>query len=113
MFQRLLEKISWKTRSWNFSFKLLTIYLHDHDETWGFNFFTFHVNFRLYSLLSIEFRLPNKTTVQRFTVDSWDILWIRNYLGKVYDDLSERKLWGSKLGYWDSIKLITLERIFK
>jgi hypothetical protein len=113
MLQRLLEKISWKTRNWNLSFSLFTLSLHDQQDSWGFSIFTIHLRLRSYSFLGLEFRLPNKTTVQELSVDWWDFLWLRNYLWKVYDDLSDRKLWGSKLGYWDSIKLITLERIFK
>src|SRR5210317_1198816 len=103
MLQRLLEKISWKTRNWNLSFSLFTLSLHDQQDSWGFSIFTIHLRLRSYSFLGLEFRLPNKTTVQELSVDWWDFLWLRNYLWKVYDDLSDRKLWGSKLGYWDSI----------
>lgn len=112
-FKTLLEKISWKTRRWNFKFHLFNLYLHDGDESWGFNFFTFNVNFRFYSLLSLEFRLPNKTTVKRFVIDDWDFFFINQPLWKRCEDLSERKLWGSKLTRWEKIQLGILERIFK
>lgn len=112
-FKTLLEKISWKTRRWNFKFHLLNLYLHDGDESWGFNFFTFCVNFRFYSLLSFEFRLPNKTTVKRFVIDDWDFFFIKRPLWNRYDDLSERKLWGSQLTNWEKFQIRILERIFK
>jgi len=112
-FKTFLEKISWKTRRWNFKFHLLNLYLHDGDESWGFNFFTFNVNFRFYSLLSFEFRLPNKTSVKRFTIDEWDFLFLYYPLWNRYDDFSERKLWGSNLTRWEQFQLDLLGRLFK
>jgi hypothetical protein len=112
-FKKLLEKISWRTRRWNIKFNLLNIHLHNEDESWGFNFFTFNINFRFYSLLSFEFRLPNKTTIKGFTVDDWDLLFLYNALWKKYNNLSERKLWGLKVSWLEKIQLGILERIFK
>jgi hypothetical protein len=111
--RRILEKISWRTRRWNIKFHLLNLYFHDGDESWGFNFFTFCANFKFYSLLSFEFRLPNKTTVKRFTVDDWDFLFLYNPLWNRCDDLSERKLWGSRLTRWEQFQLSVLDTIFK
>lgn len=111
--QKLLEKISWKTRKWNLKFHLFNLYLHDHDGSWGFNLLAFNYNFQFYSLLSFEFRLPDKTTVRKFTVNDWDFLWLYNPLWEIYDDLSESKLWGAKLSCWDKFRLSILDNIFK
>ena len=111
--KRIAHKISWLTRRWDFTFRLFNLYLHDHDGTWGFNFLTFHVNFRYYSLLSLEFRLPNMTTVRSTTIDDWDFLYARNYLSDRLSDLDDRKMWGSKLTRWESLNLRILNKIFR
>ena len=69
----LLERISWLTRRWNFKFRLFDLYLHDEHGTWGFELFTIQYNFNAYSALAILVRLPNKTTVQEFTVDDFSL----------------------------------------
>ena len=91
--QKYLEKISWLTRRWNIKFQLLNIYVHDHDETWGFNIGSFIIDYHLYSFLSFEFRLPNKTNVKKFVVDHWDFLYLRNFLWNKLEDLEDRKTW--------------------
>ena len=72
----LLQKIAWRTRRWNIKFNLLDIFLHDGDGCWGFTFFEIVKDFRPYSLLSIEFRLPNGGNVKEFTIDNWDFLFL-------------------------------------
>jgi len=109
--KKLLERISWLTRRWNFSFHLFDLYLHDHNETWGFNLFEIRANFKNYSLLRLECRFPNKTTVRRFVIDSWDILFISQFLWKHYQDLDDRQMWSRNLSAWEKIKLIVLQKI--
>ena len=109
---KLLEKIAWKTRRWNYQFYLLNIYLHDQVGTWGINICTFKNGWNDYSLFSFEFRLPNKTHVQRFTVDNWDVLFIKTYLDNVFEDLCDRRLWStSGLSAWGEFKYNILKRI--
>jgi hypothetical protein len=110
--QKYLEKISWLTRRWNIKFQLLTIYIHDHDETWGFNLGSFLVDYHLYCLLSFEFRLPNKTNVQRFVVDHWDFLYLRNSLYNKLEDLEDRKTW-SGLSKRENIQHKILSKLFR
>lgn len=110
--KKLLEKISWLTRRWNLQIQVLKLSLHDHYGSWGFSFLTISYNFADYSLLSFEFRLPNKTNVRVFTVDHWDILFVRTFLFDHYSDLSERKLWGSRLNRWENLKIFLLNKIF-
>lgn len=111
--KKFLEKISWKTRKWNYTFHLFDLYLHDQTSTWGLNFLTFRNGVTVYSLFAFEFRLPNKTHVKSFTIDHWDILFIRNYLWNQYDELCDIDLWAPRsLSSWDLIKLKFLKRLF-
>jgi len=109
----ILEKISWKTRKWNFSFDLLQIDLHDNQSSWGFKLLNFSVNYYDYSLLAFFFRLPNKTMVKRFTIDHWDFLYLHRPLYKVYDKLNDRELWSpNSFTTIDTIKLKILDLLF-
>lgn len=111
--KKRLEKLSWKTRRMNIKFYLFNLLLHDHLGGWGFNIFKFSIRFKDYSLLSFEFRLPNKTTVNNFTIDNWDFLFLRNFLFLVYEDLCEKKIWGNDLSLIDRINLSILEKLFR
>lgn len=106
-----LEKISWKTRRWSYKFNLLELYIHDHDDTWGFSFFTFVLNLKQYSLLRFECRLPNKTSVQRFVVDSWDLLFMTQFLWKHYDNLTDYAMWHRQTTLWQRIQIYILSKI--
>ena len=107
--KRLLEKISWGTRRWNYEFELFNLQLNSQP---GFNLFTIISNHKDYSLLSFKFRLPNKTNVKAFVIDGWDILFLYNHLWKQYDDLSDNELWGMDLSLWGKIKLHILNKVF-
>ena len=114
MIQKLLERISWKTRRWKIRVNLLDIYLHDHHGTWGFGILNASIGLYEYSLLAFECRLPNKTSVRKFSIDHWDILFLRRPLWKMYDDLSESQLWNPRsLSKLDRFKLRLLNRLFK
>lgn len=112
--KKILQKISWKTRRVNLKIELFNLYLHDNQGTWGFDVLDINLNFRRYSLLRFEFRLPNGANVRRFTVDNWDILFMSRFLWKEYDNLSDHYLWsGSDPEGWDKIKLDILEKLFR
>ena len=112
--KKILQKISWKTRRVNLKIELFNLYLHDNQGTWGFDVLDINLNFRSYSLLRFEFRLPNGANVRRFTVDNWDILFMSRFLWKEYDNLSDHYLWsGSDPEGWDKIKLTILEKLFR
>jgi len=109
----ILEKISWKTHKWNYSFDLLQIDLHDNQESWGFKFFNCKVNFYDHSLLAFYFRLPNKTTVKVLAIDHWDFLYLNRPLYKVYDNLNDRELWNpTSFTTIDKLKLKILDKLF-
>ena len=111
--KKILEKISWLTHRWNYKIQLCNIYLHDNHGSWGFSLLTLQKNFVDYSLLAFSFRLPNKTHVQQFTIDDWDILYTSRYLWKMYDTLSDRKMWsGNRLSRWDRFRLNLLSKLF-
>jgi hypothetical protein len=107
----ILERIAWLTRRWNIQFHLLDIYLHDHDGTWGINIAEFRVNFTQYSLFRFECRLPNKTHVQKFVVDSWDLLYMSQFLWKRRNDLADRQMWSRNLTLSERIQLYILDKI--
>ena len=109
----ILEKISWKTRKWNLSFDLLQIDLHDNQASWGFKLFNFCNNYYDHALLAFYFRLPNKTTVKRFSIDHMDFLFLNRPLYKVYDRLNDRELWmPESMTNVDKFKLKILDKIF-
>jgi hypothetical protein len=110
---KLLQKIAWKTRRWNLKVNLLDIYLHDGDGCWGFTLLEVVKDFRPYSLLSIEFRLPNGAEVKRFTIDNWDFLFLSTPIWKWVSDTDEREMWTGSLNRWDSFWLKTLSKLYK
>jgi len=110
----LLEKVSWKTRKLNLQFQLFTVYLHDQNGTWGFRFVTFNRKLRDHSLLGLEFRLPNKTTVKYITVDDWDFFFLGYRFWKIYDNLEDQRMWNPReMGRIDTLKLNILSKVFR
>lgn len=110
--KEVLEEISWKTHQWNFKYSNSELLLNEGGSTWGLKICVFTINYREYALLSFESRLPNKTSVRKFKVDHWDILFLRNWLWEMYDDLSDRDLWSKNLSTWESTKLSILDKLF-
>jgi hypothetical protein len=108
-----LEKLSWHTRKLNFKFRLFDLYLHDEFGSWGFEFFTIQYNFTAYSALAIMFRLPNKTTVQRLTVDDWDFLFSERFLNDKHERLRDKQLWNGSLNSRERFILKILNNIIK
>ena len=110
--KKVLEEISWRTHQWNFKYSSFELLLNQGGSTWGLKICVFTINYREYALLSFESRLPNKTSVRKFKVDHWDILFLRNWLWEMYDDLSDRDLWSKNLSTWESTKLSILDKLF-
>jgi len=110
--KKLLEKISWSTRKWNYKFSLLNVNLHDHEGSWGLSICTFSVNFQTYSLFSIEIRLPNRTHVQRLVVDDWDFLFLSRPIYRKYDKLVDAEIYGASLSIWDLIFIQLCKKLF-
>ena len=111
--KKLLQNIAWKTRKWNLKIQLLNIYLHDGDDSLGFKLFTITNNYYPHSLLSFIFRLPNGAEVKNFTVDEFDLLFLKKPLWNIYDDLSETKLWAGNLTKSQEFKLKVLDKLFR
>jgi hypothetical protein len=110
--QRFLEKISWKFRRINLCFCPLNINWSGGSSYFGFSIFKIVYNLRSYSLFEIALRLPNKTTTKYFYINSWDILFLRNYLLKLCESLSDKDLWNKKsMTSWDKLKLKILNKI--
>lgn len=109
----LLEKISWLTRRWNFKFRVFDLYLRDEFGVWGFELLTIEYNYRAYSALAFLFKLPNKTNVSKFTVEDWDFLFLERPLWNWCENLSEKRLWGNRLSFFEKIALNILNKIVK
>ena len=109
----LLQKIAWRTRRWNIKFNLLDIFLHDGDGCWGFTFFEIVKDFRPYSLLSIEFRLPNGADIKYFNVTNWDFLFLSTPLYDWSSGLEEDILWGHKPTVIEKIGLSITNKLYK
>lgn len=108
----LLRKIGWKARRWNLKFNLLNIYLHDGDGCWGFSLCEVVKEYRPYSLLAIEFRLPNGAERTSVQWTNWDLLYLSTPLYDWYSDLSENILWGSKPTPIQKIGMHIAKRLF-
>jgi len=92
----LLQKIEWKTRKWNITFKLLDIQLRDGGGYWGFTFCELTNNYIQYSLASIEFVLPNGAERKRMSIIDWDLLFLRTPIRNWVNHIDESILWGHK-----------------
>jgi len=113
--KRLLERISWLTRKINFEIELLNLLLHNGNDSWGFRLFTLNINYRKYSLLAFKFRLPNKTNIRQFTIDDWDILFVRYFLWKILNNLSESIMWRGQYNNttkWEKFQLNIYKKLF-
>jgi hypothetical protein len=99
----ILQKIEWKTRRWNLKVNLLDIFIHDGDGCWGFTLFEVVKDFRAYSLLSFEFRLPNGADRKVFQVTNWDFLFLSMFIYNKLIKLNEDILWGKKPNLFEKI----------
>jgi hypothetical protein len=109
----LLEKISFKTRKWNLKFNLLDVYIHDGDQCWGFSFCEVIKDYVPYSLLAIEFRLPNGAERTKVQWTNWDILFLSTPLFEWVSDLEESMMWGYEPTKLERTALKLANRLFK
>ena len=110
---KLLKKISWKTRRWNLKVSLLDIFLHDGQSSWGFTLLEIVYMHRSYSLLALGFRLPNGADIRVFSIDHWDFLFLKQPLWKYYSDLDDRKMWSNNLSTFETLIYKTIDKLFK
>ena len=108
----LLEKISWRTRRWNLKFNLLDLYLHDGDQCWGFSCCEVIKDYRTYSLLSFEFRLPNGAERRVFQITNWDILYLSTPFFDWYIDIIDNILWGYKPSFIETVGINIAKKLF-
>jgi hypothetical protein len=85
--------------------------LHDEFGSWGFEFFTIQYDFKAYSALALLIRLPNKTTVQKFTIDDWDFLFLERPLFKLWERLDDIDTWERDLTKLEKFTLKVLSKI--
>lgn len=109
---KLLQKIAWKTSRWNCKVNLLDMYLHDGDGCWGFTLLEVVKDYRPYSLLSIEFRLPNGTNRKVLSITNWDFLFLSTPCWNWVSNIQERKMW-TRLNKWDSFWYGILNKLYR
>ena len=110
--QRFLEKISWKFRRIEITFSLMYLNWSGGCSYFNFSICKIQYSLRSYSFFEIAFRLPNKTTTKYFYMHSWDFLFLRNYLYKLHEKLSDQNLWNVRgMSFWDKFKLKILDKI--
>jgi hypothetical protein len=110
---KFLEKVSWKLHRKNFRLVVFSAGYHGGTSSGHFIFLGFVDHYKESSLLSWSFRLPNKTHVSRFITDSWDFLYLRNYLYNRYESLIDKELWTlNRMTKMDRIKLKVLSKLF-
>jgi len=90
---KFLEKVSWKLHRVSFKVSLFTVGYYGDASAFNFRVLTILNKLHESSLLSLSFRLPNKTYVKSFVVDHWDFLFLRHYLYKKYESLIDKSLW--------------------
>ena len=99
--KKLLQKIAWKTHRWNLKFGLLNIYLGgDHDK---FGFQVMNISTGIFwsgSLFEITWSFPTATHAGELTID---ILYLFEKWDNWCIDMTDRKLWGTKLSWWEQL----------
>lgn len=108
---KILQKISWKVRKLHITISPLIIYINSNWEGWGFDLFTISKNLNEYSLLKLNWHLPNGADRKlKFT---GDFLFLRTTLLKKLENLLETELWtSSRMTKFDKLKLTILKFIF-
>jgi hypothetical protein len=107
----LLQKISWATRKWNFKFNFLEVYLHDGDDCWGFSLCEVIKDYRTYSLLAIEFKLPDAEKQTKVRLINWDIFYISTHLHNWYINIIDNISWGYKPNKIEKIGINIAKRL--
>jgi len=110
---KLLQKIEWKTRRLNLKFSLLDLYLHDGDGCWGFSFCEVVKDYHTYSLLSIEFRLPNGAERRVVQLTNWDLFYISTPLWRWVDRIEDSAMYGHTPGGLTGICYKLASKLYK
>jgi len=97
--RKLLQKMAWKTHRWDTKISLFTVYLGGDHNKFGFKLLNIDKGIRWEgSLFEITWSFPTVTHAGELVIDvfflyeKWDNWCI---------DMSDRKLWGSKLNAWE------------
>ena len=107
---RLLEKIGWRMRKARFGFS--PFYLNIQTTNVELVLLNVQINLRQYTLFMLDFSFPNKTNVQKFTLHSWDLFFVREFLVNRAMELEEKSLWTlDKLPYIERVTLNILNKI--
>ena len=109
---KILQKISWKARNLHFTFSPLIIYINSNWEGWGFDLLTISKNINNYSLLKLNWHLPNGAD-KKLKITG-DFLFLRTTLLKKLENLLETELWSSsRMTKFDKLKLTILKVILE
>lgn len=107
---RILCKIGWKVRKIYFKFAPFYFSIEGIDVELAIA--RFQIGFEEYNLFAINFLFPNRTTVPKFRINAWDIVFLRPFLLRYREDLDERNLWTmGNISYIERKTLKILTRI--
>jgi|DEB0MinimDraft_10_1074344.scaffolds.fasta_scaffold44785_2 hypothetical protein len=107
----MLKKINWKFRKTHISLTLLTIFINDKWNGWGFDILNISHNLWEGSFLKMMWTLPNGAE-KKFSF-SGDLLFLRQRLLSELSDIDDRMLWSRSISKWDEFKFWALRLIFK
>lgn len=107
---KILEKIAWKTRKWHF--QIIPVRLEYKMNSFEFDLFLVELDLRAYRLFSFHFRLSNKTYVKTFTIEYWDLLFLRIPLFNLLEKLEDKRLYTlASMTKWEKLQLRLLKTI--
>ena len=99
--RKILQKIAWKTNRWNLKFGLFNIYLGGDHDKFGFQIMNIHNGIHWEgSLFEITWAFPTVTHAGELTID---ILYLFEKWDNWCIDMIDRKLWGTKLNWWEQL----------
>ena len=108
--KRLLEKLGWRMRKVSIDFA--PFYFSIERNYIEFHLIRIRNNLYYGSLLCLQVGIPNKTYIQRLSLVEWDVLFLKQYLIRVREDLDEKNLWTmGKISYLERKKLEILNKI--
>jgi len=107
----ILQKINWKLRKVHITILPLVIYVNSNWEGWGFDILNIQYGLSEYSLLKLNWTLPNGA--DKKLNFRGDFLFLRTPLFKMLLNLDDRILWSKNVSKLDEFKFWMLNLLFK
>ena len=108
--KKVLERLGWIIRKVSIDFAPL--YFSIERNYVEFHLIRIRSNSYFGSLVCLQVGIPNKTYIQKLTLAEWDVLFLKQYLIRVREDLDEKNLWTmGNISYLERKKLEILNKI--